>query len=57
MKKLLKRNYENRWYKVWYTDEFYTGEKYHTFVYGFGDEQVKRQIRDYNAYKVTEWLI
>ena len=46
MKKLLNQTYEDKWYKVWYRDIFYNA---------FGDEHVKRVIRDYKGFKVTVW--
>ena len=55
MKKLLNQTYEDKWYKVWYRDTFYNGVTYVTFQYAFGDEHVKRVIRDYKGFKVTVW--
>lgn len=51
------KTYENKWYKVWFKRTYYNGETYSTFEYAFGDEQVKRFVEKFNAYKVTEWTI
>lgn len=51
------KTYENKWYKIFFYMKLYDGNEYSTFRFGFGDTQVKKLIKQYNAYKVTEWII
>lgn len=54
---LMKREYKEAWYKVYYKDYYYTGEPYITFEYAYGNARVKRLIEELDTIDVREWII
>lgn len=51
---MMRKTYDDKWYKVWYRWQAPNGENYMTFVYAFGDDHVKSEIKATNAVKVSE---